>query len=60
MDQVMTFNGVTIVFTTGQSMSEVQALKWGQSADIVLSIYPGDIRVLKGAAHNCVTVGGIQ
>ena len=50
MEQLIEFNGVKILLTTGQSEREVQ--NWWDIADVVISVYPDDcaafIRVLKG------------
>jgi hypothetical protein len=39
------FNGVKILLTTGQSLSEVQ--NFLDQADVVISVYPGDVRILR-------------
>lgn len=46
MEQLIEFNGVKILLTTGQSLHEVQNLFNGE-ADLILSVYPEDLRVLR-------------
>lgn len=38
MEQLVVFNGVRVLLTTGRSMREVQS--FADQADVVLSIYP--------------------
>ena len=45
-EALLTFNGVKILLTTGQRMSEVQNFL-GERPDIVISVYPGDVRILQ-------------
>lgn len=48
MEQLIVFNGVRVVLTTGQSLSEVQSFLDG--ADVVISVYPRWVRVLREPA----------
>ena len=44
MEQLIEFNGVKILLTTGQTAWEVQ--NWFDQADVVLSVYPDEVRIL--------------
>lgn len=48
MEQLIDFNGVKVLLTTGQSLHEVQNML--DEADVVISVYPGDIRMLMDKA----------
>lgn len=51
MEQLIVFNGVKILLTTGQTLSEIQNFLEFKP-DIIISVYPGDVRVLElGAPH---------
>lgn len=52
MEQLIEFNGVTICLTTGSDMNQVQ--HWLE-ADVILSVYPGEVQILKGPG----LVGGL-
>lgn len=45
MEQFIEFNGVKILLTTGQDLSEVQSFL--ADADVVISVYPKSVKVLK-------------
>jgi hypothetical protein len=51
MEQLIEFNGVRVVLTTGQSMREVQ--NFVDDGDVFISVYQGATRILldKEAAH---------
>jgi hypothetical protein len=49
MEQLIDFNGVKVLLTTGQTQWEVQNF-WDE-ADVVFSVYPHAVQCLK-----CVTV----
>lgn len=44
MEQLVIFNGVKVLLTTGQCFSEVQ--NFLDQADVVISVYPGQIAIL--------------
>lgn len=44
MEQLIEFNGVKVLLTTGQSLNEVQNM--ASEADVIISVYPGNVRVL--------------
>ena len=46
MEQRIKFNGVKILLTTGRSQHEIQNFV-DEEFDLILSVYPGDIRVLE-------------
>jgi len=46
MEQLVEFNGVKILLTTGESLHEVQNFL-DEDPDIILSVYPGRLRILK-------------
>lgn len=46
MEQFISFNGVQILLTTGESLHKVQSI--ADEADVILSVYPGRVRILKG------------
>lgn len=56
MEQLMSFNGVKVLFTTGQSLREIQAGDWIEQADLILSIYKDEVRVLKHIAKVVISV----
>lgn len=45
MEELIEFNGVRVVLTTGQRLSEVQ--NFLAVADVVISVYPGKVCILK-------------
>ena len=47
MEKLLIFNGLKILLTTGQCLSEVQSYL-DHDPDIILSIYRGDVRIIKG------------
>lgn len=47
MEQLILFNGVKILLTTGQSEAEVQS-HWDK-ANVVISVYQDDLRILKSS-----------
>lgn len=49
MEQLITFNGVRILLTTGKTLSEVQ--NFIGEADVILSVYPDCVQVLELADH---------
>lgn len=54
MEQLIEFNGVKILMTTGEQRSEVQ--NWFDEADIVIAVYPDRVRVIKRRAEMEVTL----
>jgi len=44
VEQLIEFNGVKVLLTTGQSLNEVQNM--ASEADVIISVYPGNVRVL--------------
>ena len=44
MEQLILFNGVRVVLTTGQAMREVQ--NFVDEGDVFISVHQGDVRVL--------------
>jgi hypothetical protein len=55
MEQYIEFNGVRVVLTTGQTLDEVQSFT--DVADVIISVYPGDTRVLRGTSQNIIRHG---
>ncbi len=52
MEQFIIFNGVKVLLTTGETLSEVQNLS--EEADVIISVYPGRVQILKQtAAFTC-------
>lgn len=49
MEQLILFNGVRILLTTGQTVQEVQ--NYVDQADVILSVYPDKVMVLELAEH---------
>ena len=48
MEQLIRFNGVMVLLTTGQSIGEVQSFL--DRADVVISVYPkedGGVKIIK-------------
>lgn len=47
MEQLILFNGVKVLLTTGQQLSEVQ--NFLEMADVVISVYPDNVKILRGS-----------
>lgn len=52
MEQLIEFNGVKVLLTTGQKLSEVQ--NFLDVADAVISVYPSEVRILKQTPGICM------
>lgn len=49
MEQLIVFNGVYVLLTTGKTLSEVQ--NFLDLADAVISVYPKQVRVISPEAR---------
>ena len=55
MDQLVEFNGVKVLLTTGQTLNEVQSFL--DEADVVISVYSHELRVIRHKYHGAIVCG---
>ena len=58
MEQLIDFNGVKVLLTTGQSLSEVQ--NHLEEADLVISVYSHEVRILRRKFAGRIVMGTLE